>query len=78
MNNVIKSGQVISGTEHTFVRNRLTVVYPTDNPGGITTLKDLAKPGLKIVFAQKSVPVGAYALDFLVKAIEAARVHRDL
>ncbi len=68
MNNVIKSGQVISGTEHTFVRNRLTVVYPTDNPGGITTLKDLAKPGLKIVFAQKSVPVGAYALDFLAKA----------
>src|SRR5262245_12754129 len=62
MNNVIKSGQVISGTERTFVRNRLVVVYPKDNPGGITALKDLAKPGLKVVFAQKSVPVGAYAL----------------
>jgi molybdate transport system substrate-binding protein len=68
MNNVIKSGQVISGTERTFVRNRLTVVYPKDNPGGITTLQDLAKPGLKVVLAQKSVPVGTYALDFLGKA----------
>jgi molybdate transport system substrate-binding protein len=68
MNNVIKSGQVISGTEHTFVRNRLVVVYPKDNPGGLTALKDLAKSGLKLVFAQKSVPVGAYSLDFLGKA----------
>jgi molybdate transport system substrate-binding protein len=59
---------VISGTERTFVRNRLAVVYPKDNPGGITALKDLAKPGLKIVFAQKSVPVGTYSLDFLGKA----------
>ena len=68
MNNVIKSGQVISGTERTFVRNRLVVVYPKDNPGGLTTLKDLAKPGLKIVLANKSVPVGTYSLDFLGKA----------
>jgi molybdate transport system substrate-binding protein len=68
MNNVIKSGQVISGTEHTFVRNRLVVVFPKDNPGGLAALKDLAKPGLKIVLANKSVPVGAYSLDFLGKA----------
>jgi molybdate transport system substrate-binding protein len=68
MNNVIKSGQVISGAEGIFARNRLVVVYPKDNPGGLTALKDLAKPGLKIVLADKRVPVGAYALDFLGKA----------
>jgi molybdate transport system substrate-binding protein len=68
MNNVIKSGQVISGTERVFVRNRLVVVYPKDNPGGLAALKDLAKPGLKVVLANKSVPVGTYALDFLSKA----------
>jgi molybdate transport system substrate-binding protein len=68
MNNVITSGQVISGTERTFVRNRLVVVFPKDNPGGLTMLKDLTKPGLKIVLANKSVPVGAYSLDFLGKA----------
>ncbi len=68
MNNIIKSRQVISGTERTFVRNRLVVIFPKDNPGGLTALKDLAKPGLKIVLANKSVPVGTYALDFLGKA----------
>jgi molybdate transport system substrate-binding protein len=68
MNNVIKSGQVISGTERVFVRNHLVLVYPKDNPGGLAALKDLAKPGLKVVLANKSVPVGAYALDFLSKA----------
>ena len=62
MNNVIESGQVIGGAERTFARNRLVVVYPKDNPGGLTALKDLAKPGLKIVLANKSVPVGVYAL----------------
>jgi molybdate transport system substrate-binding protein len=68
MNNVIKAGDIISGTQRTFVRNRLVVVYPKDNPGKLTALKDLANPGLKIVLANKSVPVGGYALTFLDKA----------
>ncbi len=65
---VIKSGQVVSGTQHTFARNRLVVIYPQANPAGLTRLQDLAKPGLKIVLADKSVPVGGYALDFLARA----------
>jgi molybdate transport system substrate-binding protein len=68
MNVVIKSGEVISGTQRTFVRNRLVVVYPKDNPGQLAALKDLATPGLKLVFANKSVPVGNYSLTFLDKA----------
>jgi molybdate transport system substrate-binding protein len=68
MNNVIKAGDIVSGTQRTFVRNRLVVVYPKDNPGKLTALKDLANPGLKIVLANKSVPVGGYALTFLDKA----------
>src|SRR5687768_1402465 len=35
MNAVIKSGQVISGTQRTFARNRLVVIFPKDNPGKI-------------------------------------------
>jgi molybdate transport system substrate-binding protein len=65
---VIKSGQVVSGTQKTFARNRLVVIFPTANPAGLTKLQDLAKPGIKIVLADKSVPVGGYALDFLIKA----------
>lgn len=68
MDVVVKSGAVISETHRTFARNRLVVVYPADNPGGVASLKDLGKPGLKLVLAQKSVPVGDYALQFLAKA----------
>jgi len=67
MNNAIQAGLVVSGTQQTFVRNRLTVIVPKDNPGGIAELKDLARPGLKIVLAAPGVPVGGYALTALDK-----------
>jgi molybdate transport system substrate-binding protein len=67
MNTAIQSGLVVSGTQKTFVRNRLAVIVPKDNPGGIAELKDLAKPGLKIVLAAPGVPVGGYALTSLDK-----------
>jgi molybdate transport system substrate-binding protein len=44
------------------------VIFPTDNSAGITSLKDLAKPGLSLVLADASVPVGQYTLDFLDNA----------
>lgn len=40
---------------------------PSDNPGQVTTLKDLAKPGLKFVMAEQGVPVGKYTLQMLEK-----------
>jgi molybdate transport system substrate-binding protein len=64
----IESGRVITGTQQTFVRNRLVVITPADNPGDVTTLQDLTKPGLKIVFAADAVPVGQYSVEFLEKA----------
>ena len=72
MNVAIEAGRVVSGTTQVFVRNRLVVVVPAGNPGGVATLQDLAKSGLKIVLAAKEVPVGQYALDFLDKAVQAA------
>lgn len=68
MNVAIDTGRIITGTQHTFVRNRLVVMTPADNPGGVTGLADLSKAGLKVVLAAKEVPVGQYALDFLDKA----------
>lgn len=50
-----------------FVQNKLTVVIPASNPGNITSLKDLAKKGVKIVVAAPSVPVGKYGLQVLDK-----------
>jgi molybdate transport system substrate-binding protein len=66
MNVAIKGGRI--SASQNFVRNRLVAIYPASNPGKITELKDLAKPGLQLVLAAKAVPVGQYALDFLDKA----------
>lgn len=65
---VIDAGRIVSGTQHTFTRNRLVAITPKDNPAQIATLQDLAKPGIKLVLAAEEVPVGQYALDFLDKA----------
>lgn len=66
MNAAANTGRV--SASQIFARNRLIVVYPASNPGQIRELKDLARPGLQLVIAAKSVPVGQYALDFLDKA----------
>lgn len=70
MDSIIVVGDVVSGTQRTFARNRLVVIHPKDNPAGLTKLEDLAQPGLKLVLAAKEVPVGGYSLDFLRKASE--------
>jgi molybdate transport system substrate-binding protein len=67
---ILEAQRVISGTEQTFVHNRLVVIYPADNPAGITQLQDLAKPGVKLILAAQEVPVGQYSLDFLGKAVQ--------
>ncbi len=68
MDAVVKTTRVTAGEPRTFVRNRLVVIVPKNNPARIATLRDLGKPGVKLVLAARSVPVGAYALDFLNKA----------
>jgi molybdate transport system substrate-binding protein len=64
------SGRVNLDDARTFVKNRLVVIFPRDNPAGIQELKDLAKPGLKLDLADKSVPAGQYSLDFLDKTVQ--------
>jgi molybdate transport system substrate-binding protein len=68
MNVVVKGGQISSSAVQVFAHNRLVVIVPKNNPANIQTLQDLAKPGIKIVLAAKTVPVGGYALTFLSKA----------
>jgi len=50
-----------------FVENWLTIVVPSDNPAGIASPVDLAKPGVKLVLAQESVPVGGYSRASICK-----------
>ncbi len=68
MDVAVGAGRVDAGAPRRFVTNRLVIVYPADNPAGITALPDLAKPGTLIVLAAEQVPVGRYSLEFLDKA----------
>ncbi|GAA1097871.1 molybdate ABC transporter substrate-binding protein [Kitasatospora arboriphila] len=50
-----------AGDPVTFARNQLEIAVAPDNPQQITTLQDLAQPGLKVVLCAQQVPCGAAA-----------------
>jgi molybdate transport system substrate-binding protein len=64
MDNMVTANLVASGYKD-FVTNVLEVILPANNPAKLQTLQDLAKPGLKLVLEDKSVPAGAYSLTIL-------------
>jgi molybdate transport system substrate-binding protein len=58
-------GGVASGEAIPFAGNKLTVIVPTDNPAGIQSPADLAKPGLRIIAAGDKVPITKYATQLV-------------
>jgi molybdate transport system substrate-binding protein len=58
----------IAGEPRVFVRNEPVIVVPAANPGGITTLKDLARTGLRLVVAGREVPIGGYTRQIVQNA----------
>jgi len=58
---------LMQGTPTVFARNRLVVVLPKENRAGLTTLSDLAKPGIKLVATARDVPVGNYTYQTLAR-----------
>jgi molybdate transport system substrate-binding protein len=52
---------LLAESPRTFVRNRLVVIVPKENPAKIAAVADLAKSGVKVVLAAAAVPVGNYA-----------------
>lgn len=64
----VNTGRVAQDSSRIFVLNQLVVVTSPSSQIAITRLQDLAKPGIKLVFAARQVPVGQYTLDFLDKA----------
>jgi molybdate transport system substrate-binding protein len=51
-----------------FATNRLVVVTPQDDPASISSLQDLARPGVQVVLGAEGVPVGDYAREVLQNA----------
>jgi molybdate transport system substrate-binding protein len=60
-----QDGGVIAGDPVTFVRNKLAIIVPKDNPASIAGPGDLAKDGVKLVIGNPDVPVGKYFLQVL-------------
>ena len=58
---------IAANTVQDFASNSLTVILPSGNPGKVMSLADLARPGLKLVLADASVPAGNYARQALEK-----------
>jgi molybdate transport system substrate-binding protein len=51
----------------TFAKNRLVLVTPKGGTASVTTPLDLIKPGIKVILAAPTVPVGAYARSTFAK-----------
>jgi molybdate transport system substrate-binding protein len=62
---LVEEAGLLGGTPRTFVKNRLVVVVPVDNPANIETLADLSNEGVKLVVAAPDVPVREYTETML-------------
>ncbi|SDL76086.1 molybdate ABC transporter substrate-binding protein [Nonomuraea jiangxiensis] len=60
----------LASSPTTFVRNKLQIAVPADNPAKVDDLKDLTDPKVKVALCAEQVPCGAAA----VKALDAAKL----
>jgi molybdate transport system substrate-binding protein len=62
-----------------FATNDLEIAVPPDNPGHVTSLADLGRPGLKVVLCAETAPCGMAASATLEKAkVNASVVSREI
>ena len=66
MATVVQGGD--AKTPQDFAKNSAEIAVPPDNPAGITQLRDLAKPGVKVAVCQPQVPCGKVAAEVFAKA----------
>jgi molybdate transport system substrate-binding protein len=77
-------GKGLIDTPQIFATNALVVVVPAADPAHLSSLRDLAKPGVKLVIGDATVPIGAYTrkvlgnLDAVYGAGYSAEVTRNV
>ncbi|THF85566.1 molybdate ABC transporter substrate-binding protein [Deinococcus sp. KSM4-11] len=71
---LVTKGLIAAGQP--FVRNKLTLIAPRNNLA-LQTLNDLSKPGLKLVIADKTVPVGDYTRRMLAAIDKSGTYGKD-
>jgi molybdate transport system substrate-binding protein len=57
----VAAAQLLASAPRALARNHLVVIVPKRRPGAVARLADLAKPGVRVVLAAASVPVGRYS-----------------
>ncbi|WP_457946746.1 molybdate ABC transporter substrate-binding protein [Pseudarthrobacter sp. alpha12b] len=55
----VQDAGLADGTPKDFATNTLAIAVPPGNPAGVAALKDLARPGIKLVTCASQVPCGA-------------------
>jgi molybdate transport system substrate-binding protein len=58
-------GFMENDTVTVFLENSLAVIVPAENPANVTSLADLARPGVRLVIGTKDVPFGSYTRQVL-------------
>ena len=66
MDTVVKAGD--AANPRTFVKNTMEVAVPPANPAHVTSVKDLAKPSVKVALCQPQVPCGVVAAEVFKNA----------
>ena len=67
MEAAIDADLVASSARRELATNKLVVIIPPGRSPKVTSLGDLAKPGVKLVIGDKTVPAGKYAEQILDK-----------
>jgi molybdate transport system substrate-binding protein len=66
MDTVVKAGD--ASDPQTFAKNTMEVAVPPSNPGHVTSVNDLAKPGVKVAVCAPQVPCGVVAAEVFKNA----------
>ncbi|MEU7588430.1 molybdate ABC transporter substrate-binding protein [Micromonospora sp. NPDC049230] len=69
------------GAPSVFARNQLVIAVPRGNPGRVTGLADLGRPGVKVALCARQVPCGAAArtaLDAAGVALTPVTLEQDV
>lgn len=66
MDGVVAAGGVAAPA--VFARNTMMIAVPPDNPAGVATVADLARPGVQVALCQPAAPCGVLAQQVLAAA----------
>ncbi|MEN4010445.1 MAG: molybdate ABC transporter substrate-binding protein [Chloroflexota bacterium] len=71
MTRLEEQGWVDPQDRRIFAHNQMSVILPKENPANLTSLNDLARPGVKLVLGAREGPQGAY-VETLITNLSAA------